>query len=267
MKKILIILGILIILSFIVLQLQQFVSAVTLGIEPPANFMNALRSCTVGKYKDTNNKSMISEYYIKGILPNGRCEFTRTSYTDFSNKETYETAKRILGDFAEMAESMAKEQSQKFEKPTGFPSQEEMIKMTQEEKDIMTCKLSKNEINMLYEAWQKHDDKNAPAKVTDNEISFSWSSSKMSSFDGLMMRFSSGPCTSSNDATGSTNAISKKYACEYADTTCYITILTYNDGTEGATMTCTYEPEGVNHSRISKVKEHAKSGLCEELLF
>lgn len=265
MKKVLIILGVLLILSFIVFQLQQYVAAITVGIEPPAEFMNALKTCTQGTYKDTNNKSMSIEYVIKGKLPNGRCEYTRTSYTDFSNKETYEAAKKMLGGFAQMAEDMAKQQGQKFEKPVEFPSQEEMIKMTQDEKDIMTCKLSQTEIDMLYEAWQKHDDKNPPAKITENEVSFSWDSSQMSTYDHLMIKLASGPCSSSNEQTSPNEKI-KKYACEYADTTCYITITKIQDGGEGSTMRCTNENPDVSTSNlIYKVKEHAEAGYCEEI--
>ena len=259
MKKILIILGILLALSFIVVQLQQYVSAITVGIEPPAVFMNNLKNCTKGTFKDTTNKSMINEYTIKGLLPNGRCEFTRISYTDYSNRETYEAAKKMLGSFAEIAESMAKGHGQKYEKTSEFPSQAEMIKMTQDEKDIMTCKLSKDEINMLYQAWQKHDDKNPPAKVTENEISFSWSSSKMSSYDYLMMKFAGGPCSSSNDNTPSS---AKKYSCEYADTTCYWTDM----GNGASTMQCTKENSNISTFKLmDKVKEHVKAGYCQEI--
>ena len=47
------------------------VYAITLGIEPPAQYINNLKTCTKSTVK--SDGGTISEYTIKGKLPNGRC--------------------------------------------------------------------------------------------------------------------------------------------------------------------------------------------------
>jgi len=262
MKKLLIIFGLTITALVIFIQLKSVVSAVTVGVEPPSSFINALKNCTKGTFKDKQH-SMITEYNIKGLLPNGRCEFTQTITHDFSDKEDYETAKMMLGGFTDMAKSMAKQSNQKI--PNDTPTVDDMIKQIQSEKEVSVCKLSKKERDDLYNAYQKHDGKNPPAQKTADGISFSWDSSKMSSYDHLMMTYAQGPCSSNDEIEygGEKPKTSKKYACEYADTTCYITIYTFNGGAKSSTMTCTGDRS--TFGLIDKVQKHAESGMCSLL--
>ena len=103
-----------------------------------------------------------------------------------------------------------------------LPSQAEMIKMTEENKDVMTCKLSKKERDDLYSAWALHDDKNPPPKLDkDGHIqSFSFNQSKMSSYSNLMMNYSQGLCEDKNGGIQFSEKpkLKKKICCEYADT-------------------------------------------------
>lgn len=262
MKQLLIVLAILSVLSFILIQLQQYVLAVTVGIEPSKEVITAIKNCTKGTHKEKTKYSFVTEYTIKGLLPNGRCEFVQTSYTDFTDKEAYDNAMKVYSGFADMVMSMDNKKGQTSQKPK-LPTQAEMIKMSQEDKDIMVCKLSKTERDNLYNAWAKHDDKNPPAKVSENGISFSFDSSKMSSYDNLMMAYAQGPCSSGkNDEMtvgGEKPKSVKKYACEYADTTCYLTLYNFSSG-ESASMSCTGDRSSFD--LLDKVKQHAKSGMC-----
>ena len=85
----------------------------------------------------------------------------------------------------------------------------------------------------------------------------------MSSYDALMIKVSQGPCETLGGGADNDSKNWKKYACEYADTTCYIRISTNNS----AAMHCTKEaPRGVSTSDfISTVKKHALSGMCSQL--
>lgn len=269
MKQLLIVLGILTLLSFVLIQLQQHVLAVTAGVEPSKEIITAIKNCTKGQYKNKNQFSYIQEYNIKGLLPNGRCEFVVTSYTDFNDKKAYENAQIVMGGFSDMAVSMAKEQGKKVPKEAlKLPTQEEMIKMTEENKDVMTCKLSKKERDDLYSAWALHDDKNPPPKLDkDGHIqSFSFNSSKMSSYSNLMMNYSQGPCEDKNSGIQFSEKPKsiKKYACEYADTTCYITIYELKTG-EGSSMSCSGEEKHDTFGLMDKVKKHAKAGMCSQM--
>lgn len=263
MKKTIILLIILSILSIITVQLQQYVLAVTMGIEPPAAYMNNLKTCTPGTFNDKQS-SMVMEYSIKGLLSTGRCDVIITSYTDFSDPEDYKTAKEMLGGFIGMAESMAKESGQEFDK-SAIPSTDEILKMAQNEKYIVHCKFSQVERNELYSAWQKHDGKNKPAQKTANGgYSFSWDSSKMSSYENLMFKLSQGPCENYSSSEEQSTSKSKKYACEYADTTCYWT--SFGENSNGGMMQCTKEnPNADTFKVMDKVKEHVKAGYCEQI--
>ena len=265
MKQLLIVLGILTLISFVLIQLQQHVLAATAGVEPSKEIITAIKNCTKGQYKNKSQFSYIQEYNIKGLLPNGRCEFVVTSYTDFTDTKAYENAKIVMGGFSDMAVSMAKEQGKKVPKGAlKLPSQAEMIKMTEENKDVMTCKLSKKERDDLYKAWSLHDDKNPLPKLDKNGHiqSFSFDTSKMSSYSNLMFNYAQGPCEDKNSGWQIEGTKSrKKYACEYADTTCYITIYDTNSG-EASTMSCTGDDKHDTFGLMDKVKKHAKAGMC-----
>lgn len=220
--------------------------AITIGGEPPEKFINNLKTCTVSK--TTRNKNTIEEYIIKGKLPNGRCEVYMSSYINFENKDTYDAAISMMQRFAQATD---KEQAQNIP----IPTQEELIQKAKADKDVSVCKFSQKERLALYEAYQKHDGQNPPAEIKDGNVKISFSTDKMSSYDKLLFKYANGPCTTidkSNQNKG------KKYACEYADTTCYITI--YSDGL--STMKCTDDNNVNMGAYINKVKEHAKAGKC-----
>ena len=271
MKKLLIVLGVLgvlAILPFILIQIHQYVlAATTNGDEPSKEVITAIKNCTKGQYKNKSQFSYIQEYNIKGLLPNGRCEFVVTSYTDFTDKKAYENAQIVMGGFTDMAVSMAKDQGKSVPKDAlKLPTQAEMIKMTEENKDVMTCKLSKKERDDLYSAWALHDDKNPLPKLDKNGHlqSFSFDSSKMSSYSNLMMTYSQGPCEDKNGSIefGDEKPKSiKKYACEYSDATCYITIYELKDG-DSSSMSCIGDDEKDTFGLMEKVKQHAKAGMC-----
>ena len=73
MKQLLIVLGVLVILSLVLMQLQQYVLAVTAGVEPTKEIITAIKNCTKGQYKD---KSQFS-YPFRRIA---------SSYSDNSSK-------------------------------------------------------------------------------------------------------------------------------------------------------------------------------------
>ena len=119
----------------------------------------------------------------------------------------------------------------------------------------MICKFSENERKALYNAYQKHDSKNPPAKVENGNISFSFDSSKMSSYDNLMLTLSGGVCQNPNDANGKY----KKYACEYADTTCYVTEF------KGMhSFKCTNDRD-IDFKTMNTIEKHINQGMCERI--
>jgi uncharacterized protein YxeA len=262
MKKVLIILGLLAILSVLVFGIQQIASAITLGSEPPVQFINNVKSCTKSTFS-TKNMSAITEYNIKGLNSEERCEFSITTTYDFTNKDNYDAAMNVLSGFRNMAKSMAEQSGQKWDNPD-LPSQKEFVEMMKNEKEITVCKLSQRERNDLYSAYQKHDGKNPPPVVTKDSYSFSFDSSKISSYDQLMMTYSSGPCRQlENNKTP--KQTEKRYSCEYKDTTCYYTKYFENGKPSGVTtMKCTVE-KGDSFKLMDVVKGHVDSGMCEEL--
>ena len=229
------------------------VYAITLGIEPPAQYINNLKTCTKSSIKESG--STINEYTIKGKLPNGRCEVYISSYTNFEDPKVYEGFKTVTKAFAEMANDMSKDKSKQIT-DTDIPTQAPMIEQSKKEKDEMICKFSKDEREALYSAYQKHDGKNPPAKVENGNVSFSFDSSKMSSYDNLMMTLSGGVCQNPND----TNGKSKKYACEYADTTCYVT--EFENGLKS--YKCTKDKD-LDFKTMDTIGKHIKQGMCERI--
>lgn len=231
--------------------------ALVIGVEPPAAYINNLKNCT--RSTITEKGSSIQEYTIKGQLPNGRCEVYISSYTNFADPKIYENYKSLMKSFAGMTNDLNKNKKPFDIKDSDLPTQQEIIEKAKKEKDITVCKFSKNERLALINAYQKHDSKNPPAKIENGSITFSFDSSKMSSYDKLMSTYNNGPC-SSYENSGVQNK--KKYACEYADTTCYWTDL----GNGASTMSCTKKPENSNNfALMNKVQEHVKAGMCQEI--
>lgn len=253
MKKNLMIIGLISILLT-----GSLVYAITLGVEPPASYINNLKTCT--KSTITQKDAVVSEYTIKGLLPNGRCEVYMSSYTNFEDPKVYEGFKTMSKAFAGMAKDMAKDKNIPDIKESDIPTQQEMIIQGKKEKQITVCKFSRSEREALYNAYQKHDSKNPPAKFENGNISFSFDTNKMSSYDNLMMKLNNGPCTT-YEGTVSSSKKEKKYACEYSDTTCYWTVLK-----NGGSMSCTNEPKsGSTFDIMDKVEEHVKAGMCQEI--
>ena len=81
-----------------------------------------------------------------------------------------------------------------------------------------------------------------------------------------MFNYTQGPCEDKNGGIQFDEKPKsiKKYACEYADTTCYITIYELKDG-EGSTMSCSNDDKHDTFGLMDKVKQHAKSGMCSLL--
>lgn len=229
------------------------VYAVTIGVEPPAQYINNLKTCTKSTIKQNNGTAI--EYTIKGKLPNGRCEVYISSYTDFSNPKVYEGFKTVAKSFAEMANDMGKDKSKQIT-DADIPTQAQMIEQGKKEKDEMICKFSESERKALINAYQKHDGKNPPAKIENDNISFSFDTSKMSSYDNLMMTFSDGVCQNPNDPNGKT----KKYTCEYADTTCYVT--KYEKGF--SSFKCTNDRD-ISFKMMDTIEKHINQGMCEQI--
>lgn len=232
--------------------------AITVGVEPPASYINNLKTCTKSTITEKGNS--IQEYTIKGMLPNGRCEVYISSYTNFADPKVYEGYKTMAHAFSQMANDMAKDKSKQITE-ADIPSQAQMIEQGKKEKDIIVCKFSNNERKALINAYQKHDSKNPPAKVENGNISYSFDISKVSSYDKLMMKLS-GPCSTYDAEDISSANKEKKYACEYADTTCYWTDL----GNGASSMSCTNEDKTISTFKLmDKVKQHVKAGMCQEI--
>ena len=101
------------------------VYAVTVGVEPPAQYINNLKTCTKSTVKDSGNT--INEYTIKGKLPNGRCEVYISSYTNFEDPKVYEGFKTITKSFTQMANNMEKDKSKQIT-DADIPTQAQMVK-------------------------------------------------------------------------------------------------------------------------------------------
>ena len=234
-------------LLFGLLFLGSCVFAVTIGVEPPAEFMGALETCANGTYK-TQYKGMITFYTIKGKTPTGRCIVEYSDYTDFSHKETYDFYIRMMKAFGG---GMVR--------PSDIPTQEQMIERGLKEKTITTCKFNSKERKMLYAAYKKHD--GIPLSLS-NKIPYGTIpegySDKRSSYDLLMMKFSQGPCTT----TSANNPQDRKgsiYACEYVDRTCYVT--KYSN----TSWTASCNPNIEGRTPWDTLKKHVNQGMCEKL--
>lgn len=165
----------------LILLLSSCVFAVTIGTEPPAEYMNALKDCKSGTFKTTDN-ALFVEYIIKGRI-NGKCHIQTSSHV-VHNEETYNLAVSIIKSFG----------GDKI-KDSDIPTMEEMNKQALLEKDIYACQLSDKEINDLYNAYLKHDSQNPPAKTDkDGGISISFSTDKISSYDKLLTSYYGTTC-------------------------------------------------------------------------
>lgn len=223
----------------------SIVHAITVKTEPPADFINNLKTCTKSSFYENN--TTISEYTIKGKLPNGRCEIYLTAYANYANNYVYNQYKEMMNTFSEMRG----DNPQKI----NILSQAEMIQQAKKEKHTISCKLNNEEINALYAAYQKHNSKNPPDKISKDNIKFYFDTTNMGSFNNLLISYISGPCHSSYEKDKSF----KRYACEYADATCYVTL--YSDGTNR--IKCNNEREQNFDFKITdKVIKHVKSGMC-----
>lgn len=258
-KKILII-----IVMFVAVGIFSIVNALTMGIEPPKEFIKNLKTCTKGHFETKG--ATIERYDIKGKLPNGRCEVYMDTYTDYTQKENYEMAKAFIGGFAQMAKSMGGEKYQNKEIPT--ITQEDLVKLSQENILSVTCKFSQSDINDLINAYNKHDNQNPPPKKENGVMTFSFDSSKASSYDNLLLSYQfKGPCIQStgNDKNWSTDI----YVCEYSDTTCNVRVQTNNeDKSSSYSISCSGDKnkyEKLDNKMYQTVLSHVKSNMCEKL--
>jgi len=169
-------------------------AAYTIGQKPPVGFINNLPLCKASNFK-TNTNGYLSQYTINGRQADGRCKVTITGYLDYSNPQTYKDVISVMKMFTE---GMSKEKI----KESDIPTQAEMIKQAQEEKDVTVCKFTKTQINSLVQAYKQNDwNQNSGSVKRDKngnitEFSGSFSSSKMSTYDKLMFSFQSDTCTS-----------------------------------------------------------------------
>ena len=120
------------------ISLSSVVYAMTLGVIPPENYIKNLKSCTKGVA--VNNSTVYETYTVKGLLPDGRCEVQIVSYTNFANKKVYDEFKSLYSSFY---------------KDGKVPSQAEMIEKGKQDKDIMTCKFTKEQRDALYKNLQE----------------------------------------------------------------------------------------------------------------
>lgn len=178
MKKTLTLLGI------IALAMTSSITmAVTIGKQPPADYMKNLKSCTASSAK--NNSGTVDEYTIKGLLPDGRCEVEITSYTNFEDPKVYEGFITILKAFG--GEKL---------NPADIPTQAQMIEQGKKEKDVTVCKFTKEQRFALHAAYLKNDGKNNNCVTKpDGTTSCRYSTEDMSSYDRLMTNYSQGTCS------------------------------------------------------------------------
>lgn len=224
MRKILISTGI---ISVITMGTISF--AITVGFQPPAKYMENLRTCTKSTFTN-NTTSHTQEYTIKGKLPNGRCEVNIVTYSDFTKDEVYKQYITAAKNFGMPVEQL--------------PSRQKLIAEIEKDKVHTICKLSDNERKALYDAYKKHD--SHPGQ--------------MSSYEKLMGDLENGPCFNyQNNNMNSKNRTT--YVCEYADTTCY-----WNDYDNGTSqMNCSKLPPDRTFKIMNTVHEHVKAGMCQQI--
>lgn len=180
MKKIIIFSGILLFMA-----IGTYAMAVTIGVEPPAQYVNNLRTCTpyFGKYV---KNAMTSEYRVIKKLPDGRCLASITEYPDYSNPQDYKDAAYLVRAFG--GDKMTDAEVAK-------------IIYSSNSKSTTTCKFSPTQRQALYSAYLKHDGNPSSGSVKRDkngnivELNGSFDSSKMSSYDNLMSSYLSGTCS------------------------------------------------------------------------
>lgn len=116
------------------------------GVEPPAKYMNNLRTCTPTNI--TTADALVIKYIIKGKLPDGRCQVTISAYTNFANPKVYNGYKDVVKAF-----------SNNKIKDSDIPTQVQMIEQGKKEKMVGICKFTSEQRNALYHAYLKHDAK------------------------------------------------------------------------------------------------------------
>lgn len=168
-----------------VLTTATVVCAFTSGIEPPAKYINNLKTCTKSYAKISG--AMVEDYTIKGLLPDGRCEVVSTRYVDFANNQVYQNFVSMTKGFSGMT---GKDSNVK------IPTQAYMIEKSKAEKTTKVCKFTKQQRLALYNAYLKHDNKNSCVKHSDGTQSCSYSSANKSSYDKLMDSYKNEACTS-----------------------------------------------------------------------
>ncbi len=157
--------------------------AFVVGVEPPASYMNNLRSCTPSTVKTSG--ATVDEYTIKGTLPDGRCEVTHMNYTNFADQKVYEG-------FTMFTKALGGDKI----KDNDIPTQAQMIEQGKKEAHIVNCKFTLEQRKALHAAYLKKDSKNACVTKPDGTQSCTFSTSTMSSYDKLMLSYSTGTCTS-----------------------------------------------------------------------
>ena len=161
------------------------VIAMTLGVEPPASYINNLKTCKAST--KTIKNAAVSVYTIKGKTADGRCEVVLSSYTNFADKKVYENFKAFA---LSMSKSFGKEINE-----SNIPTQAQMIEAGRKETQVTSCKFTQEQIDALYEAYQKHDGKNNCSSSDKGGVNCKFSTANMSSYDKLMMNYSMGTCT------------------------------------------------------------------------
>ena len=237
------------------------VQALTAGIEPPADFIKNLKTCTKSHFEQKGTS--VERYDIKGKTPGGRCEIYMDTYTDFTNKDNYDMAMNFISGFGSTIAG------DKFDK-SKLLSQDELIKMSKDSTFSITCKLSQSEIDTLINAYNKHDNKNSEAVITNNSMSYSFDSTKMSSYDKQLLNYQmGGPCIQNRTKNANDNWITTLYVCEYSDTTCYVHYSKSKDGTSTSySMSCTGELSkygNLDNKMRDAIVGHVKSGMCEKI--
>lgn len=158
------------------------VIAITVGIEPPAEYINRLVSCT--KFSKQITGSTVEEFTINGILPDGRCEVVISSYTNFADKKVWEG-------YMMFARALANGRIN----DSDLPTQQQMIEQGKKEKITTICKFTKEQRQALYNAYAKHDGTNGCTTSSDGSQHCEFSTSKMSSYDKLMVNYQMESCT------------------------------------------------------------------------
>lgn len=162
------------------------VYSISVGFEPPSQYMYKLKSCTPS-VTNRIKYGMVEKYEIKGKLQDGRCQVTITTYQNVT-EETYEMQKSFY-------KSMAKSISGKEVK--NFPTREELIREAKKDQDVTVCKFSPEQRTALYNAYLKHDGKNfsTVSNYKNGGTSIKINSKNMSSYDSLMLNYSYGTCS------------------------------------------------------------------------